>query len=172
MSDREGVTECRIGMNGVMHCPSRSVLFLIVADLGSARVWCGLLGVNTFCQLSSQSPAMVLSLCPACSTAGGAGRVPGEGGGLAGGHGAEKRGEVEVERLELKHKFVWGEGEQPDHLRATLSLLCPFTWRAALNEINTFRLRVPVTSDLSETRRTVSDLCPLSLNSPCSDTSS
>ncbi|KAI9535025.1 hypothetical protein NQZ68_007112 [Dissostichus eleginoides] len=26
----------------------------------------------------------------------------------------KRGGEVEVERLELKHKFVWGEGEQPD----------------------------------------------------------
>ncbi|KAK1902437.1 putative methyl-CpG-binding domain protein 3-like 5 [Dissostichus eleginoides] len=145
MSDREGVTECRIGMNGVMRCPSRSVLFLIAADLGSAR------------------PAALLE-----GQAGSRERVE------VWLEGTEQKrgGEVEVERLELKHKFVWGEGEQPDHLRATLSLLCPFTWRAALNEINTFRLRVPVTSDLSETRRTVSDLCPLSLNSPCSDTSS
>lgn len=48
----------------------------------------------------AKGPAMVLSLCPACSRAGGLGqahRVLGEDGGLAGGHRAKRGGKVEVE---------------------------------------------------------------------------
>ncbi|KAJ4933120.1 hypothetical protein JOQ06_029956 [Pogonophryne albipinna] len=154
MSDREGVTECRIGMNGEAIFCSPKLHFC-----GSERVF--------------KEPPLRPSIIriPAALLEGQAGSRERVEVWLEGTE-QKRGGEVEVERLELKHKFVWGEGEQPDHLRATLSLLCPFTWRAALNEINTFRLRVPVTSDLSETRRTVSDLCPLSLNSPCSHTSS
>lgn len=50
----------------------------------------------------AKGPAMVLSLCPACSRAGGVGqahRVLREDGGLAGGHRAKRGGKVEVEEV-------------------------------------------------------------------------
>lgn len=53
----------------------------------------------------AKGPAMVLSLCPACSVAGGVGRahkVWREDGDLAGGHGAKKKGGGVGRRLELK----------------------------------------------------------------------